>query len=69
MWTINWGDGIYISSGEQCDDGNTKSGDGWSQAWKIESGFSWTTSAYHTSIWQEKCGDGKVCWFNLNIIN
>ena len=61
VWTINWGDGIYISSGEQCDDGNTKSGDGWSQAWKIESGFSWTTSALNNPAtkWQEICGDGK----------
>ena len=62
VWTINWGDGIYISSGEQCDDGNTKSGDGWSQTWKIESGFNWTTSTLNNPAtkWQEICGDGKV---------
>ena len=63
MWTINWGDGIYISSGEQCDDGNTKSGDGWSQSWKIELGFNWITSALNNpaTTWQEICGDGKIC--------
>ena len=63
MWTIVWGDGIYINSAEQCDDGNTKSWDGWSQAWKIESGFSWTTSALNNpaTTCLEICGDGKIC--------
>ena len=37
----NWGDGLKVSS-ELCDDGNLSNGDGCSNTWNIESGYSCT---------------------------
>ena len=58
-----WGDGsLMASAGEECDDGNLISGDGWNSSCKIEAGYAWTTNSsagnksYCSRIW----GNGKI---------
>ena len=56
-----WGDGVLVSSKEECDDGNIINADGWNLSCKIEVGFQWIInySAPINSIWSEIWGDGK----------
>ena len=57
-WYRSWGDGYYdTSKGEEWDDGNQGNGDGWSDQWKIESGY----ACIHTvspDLCVPECGDG-----------
>ena len=46
-WNEIWGDGMYLGQYEW-DDGNLDNGDGWSNTWKIETGF----SCNQTSCWE-----------------
>ena len=54
----SWGDGYYdTSKGEEWDDGNQENGDGWSDQWKVESGY----ACIHTvspDLCVLECGDG-----------
>ena len=63
-------------TGEGCDDANVISGDGWSELWVVESGWSWAGgSATTKDICSEICGDGKrfstlsTSWDDGNTIN
>ena len=45
--------------GESWDDGNTTSGDGWSN-WSVDAGYTWSGgSASSKDAWTTVCGDGK----------
>ena len=70
-----WGDGNKQSSvGEEWDDANTVSGDGWSNTCKVESGFEWNQNqTTNISICIKVWGNGKVdsseLWDDGNISN
>ena len=73
--TSTWGN-MVRDTGEGCDDANVISGDGWSELWVVESGWSWTGgSATTKDICSETCGDGKrsstlsTSWDDGNTIN
>ena len=76
-WSEIWGDGIRFNSNTTYwDDENTKSGDGWSISWAIETGWTWsggTTTSKDS--WTEICGDGirfnfnNAYWDDGNFIN
>ena len=58
-----WGNGFTQTSlNEKCDDGNKVSGDGWSNIWTIENGYSWTINIeqHYLSYWSLSCGNGKI---------
>ena len=53
-----WGNSL-LNTGEECDDGNMVSGDGWSKLWAKETGFTCTApDTSNPSIWTTVCGDG-----------
>ena len=47
------------NAGEECDDANVISGDGWSELWVVESGWSWNGGTPTTKDTCEIWGDGK----------
>ena len=51
-----WGNG-YRSGNELWDDGNLVSGDGWSESWKVEDGFTWSGGS---SIQKDVCKGNSV---------
>ena len=58
-----WGDGSVESVyGEQWDDGNLISGDGWSSTWQIEAGYKWELFADRSNVsyWTKICGNGII---------
>jgi cysteine-rich repeat protein len=58
-WAYTCGDGMYESAyGEQWDDGDTSSLDGWSSICQIENGWDWSGTAIgDTSVCNSICGD------------
>ena len=65
-WTEICGDGIRFNTNlAYCDDGNNNEGDGCSDSWVIETGWSWTGgSKTSADSWNEICGDSMR--FNTN---
>lgn len=63
-----WGNGAtQPSRGEECDDGNTVSGDGCSSTWTIESGFTWI--GFPKTVWSacpNQAVDGSEQWDDGN---
>ena len=59
IWTEQCND-RYITSNEQCEDGNISDGDGWSSNCQIEVGWTCTNNYEMTSsTCNPICGDGK----------
>ena len=71
VWELNWGDGTYLSSEEEWDDGNRDDGDGWSSTCTIELGYEcntavnpnkcnhfWGNKVINTTPFNESCDDG-----------
>ena len=62
-------------AGEGCDDANVISGDGWSELWVVESGWSWTGGSTTTKDTCDIWGDGKrsstlsTSWDDANTVN
>ena len=82
IWTCNednskwWGDGSVESIyGEQWDDGNLISGDGWSSTWQIEAGYNWELFAakndisYWTKVWGNGIINKEEQWDDGNLVN
>ena len=59
IWNDIWGDGIVVDNAvENCDDGNTINGDGWSSQCKVEKGYFCKNSSLTISICNAVWGDG-----------
>ena len=70
-----WGDGALITAaGEECDDNNASSGDGWSSSCKIENGYacsqsSTTSISVCSRLWGNGHIDSSEEWDDKNLSN